>query len=54
MIDIQQYAREGENLICVTFQGQLTQREYLVFSPHLESTIRHYDGSPQNLSKIVR
>lgn len=44
MIDVQHYARESEDMLCVTFQGKLTQREYLVFRPHLESTIRHYEN----------
>lgn len=44
MIDIQQFTREGDNLIRVCFQGKLTQREYQVFRPHLESTIRHYEN----------
>ncbi len=44
MIDVQHYARESEDMLCVTFQGKLTQQEYLVFRPHLESTIRHYEN----------
>jgi hypothetical protein len=31
-------------MICVLFEGRLTQQEYLVFRPQLESTIRHYEG----------
>lgn len=31
-------------MISVLFEGRLTQKEYLVFRPQLESTIRHYEG----------
>jgi hypothetical protein len=31
-------------MLCVTFQGKLTQREYLAFRPHFGSTIRHYEN----------